>query len=87
MALGVARVGDLISHGGEIITGSENVRTNSRRTARLNDQVRCNIHGLQRIVSASGTVRANTRGVARINDRISCGAFITTGSSNTRAGG
>ena len=83
----VARLGDTIDHGGEIITASPNVYANSIRVARLNDQVNCFRHGIQTIVSASSTVFANSRGMARIGDRVSCGAVIVTGSPNVFAGG
>jgi len=83
----VARINDTISHGGEIIEGSPTVSTNSRKVARLGDQVQCDVHGLQTITSASLTVKANGRGVARLGDSISCGATITSASSNVLAGG
>lgn len=82
----VARVGDPISHGGEITGGSTNVLTNGIETARLGDSVECAIHGAQTIVSASQTVTADGKGVARQGDLISCGATITGGSPNTFAG-
>ena len=82
----VARVGDSISHGGEITGGSPNVFTNAIATARLGDPVECAIHGAQTIVTASSTVIANGVGVARQGDLISCGATITEGSPNTFAG-
>lgn len=86
MAERVARLRDLISHGGEIIEASPNNWANGRMVARLNDRVNCSIHGLQRIVQASERVFANGRGVARLGDRISCGAVITTASPNVWAG-
>lgn len=82
----VARINDTISHGGEIIEGSPNSRVNSRKVARLGDQVQCDVHGLQTIVSASTTVKANGKGVARLGDLISCGATITSASNNVLAG-
>ena len=83
----VARIGDPISHGGDITGGSPDVKANSIGVARLGDAVNCVIHGEQTITSASTTVKANSRGVARVGDSISCGATITGGSPNTFAGG
>lgn len=87
MAAGIARLNDIISHGGQIVEGSLNVITNGRPTARLGDRVACIIHGSQVISSASGTVKANSRGIARLGDMISCGAIITSASTNVKAGG
>lgn len=87
MAAKVARINDEISHGGFIIEGSPNVEVNSRKVARLGDDVICNVHGPQIITSASSTVKANGIGVARLGDSISCGAVISTASDNTTAGG
>lgn len=85
MARGIARVGDTISHGGSITSGSGNVLTNGRGTARIGDSVVCSIHGAQAIASGSGTDLANGRGVARIGDSITCGATITSASGNALA--
>lgn len=82
----VARINDLISHGGEIIEGSPNVTANGRKVARLNDKVQCDVHGLQMIITASEVAYANSKGIARLDDEISCGALITTASPNVWCG-
>jgi len=79
---GAARLGDTISHGGNIIDASPNVLVNSIRVARLGDLVHCNVHGTQHITSASGDTHANGIGIARLGDSISCGAVITSASGN-----
>ena len=82
----VARIGDTISHGGEIIEGSPNCNCNNRAIARIGDAVICSTHGLQTITSSSGTVFANGLGIARVGDAVSCGAVIVSGSPDTNAG-
>ena len=82
----IARIGDPISHGGQIIEGSGDVRANSIGVARLGDKALCLEHGMVQIASASGTVTANGRGVARVGDVTSCGAVIIQGSPNVSAG-
>lgn len=82
----VARLGDEISHGGNITSASPNTWANGIKVARLNDTVHCNIHGDQTITSASTKAFANTRGIARLGDSISCGAVISTASPNVWAG-
>lgn len=83
----VARIGDLISHGGSIIEGSPTVNANSIPVARLGDAVTCNLHGAQTITSASPTVSADGIAVARLGDSVSCGAVISSASPNVSADG
>lgn len=83
---GVARLGDLISHGGSITGASPDSKANSIRIARLGDTAQCNRHGTVTIASASTFVRANSRGIARINDVVSCGARIVSASLNVFIG-
>lgn len=87
MAKGVARLGDSISHGGEITGASSNVTANGRKVARKGDPVQCNQHGSQTITGGSSTVKANTREIARLDDPISCGATISSASTTVKAGG
>lgn len=83
---GVARKGDKISHGGEIITASGDVMSDGKQVARVGDKVVCKKHGNVTIVSGAGTVTTNTRPTARIGDKTSCGATIITGSSKRLIG-
>lgn len=82
----VARLGDAISHGGNITSASPNTWANGIKVARLNDSVLCLRHGPQAISSASTTVKANNRGVARLGDSITCGAVISSASPNVWSG-
>lgn len=82
----VARLGDPISHGGQITGASTDVKANGIGVARFGDTVHCDVHGNQTISSASTTVNADGRGVARVGDSISCGAVITDGSPNVNSG-
>lgn len=82
----VARVGDRISHGGTILTGSANTLTNNKKTARVGDRATCSKHGSVVIVTGSSKVMTNNKKTARVGDSLSCGAKITTGSPNTFAG-
>ena len=79
----IARVGDRISHGGEIVTGSNKCEVNNRPVARVGDTVECDIHGTQTIVAGSSNLVDENRDVARIGDLVSCGAVIVTGSEDT----
>ncbi|WP_088893215.1 PAAR domain-containing protein [Leptolyngbya ohadii] len=76
----VARIGDTISHGGNIIGGSPDCYCNGQQVGRLGDPVLCFAHGVQAISSASSTTFANGIGVARLGDSITCGAVISSAS-------
>ena len=86
MGSSVARIGDKISHGGTISSGSANVFCNGIGVARIGDPVACDLHGAQTITGGSTTVFANSKRLARVGDSISCGAVITTGSPDVFAG-
>jgi uncharacterized Zn-binding protein involved in type VI secretion len=81
----VARIGDAGSHGGVIVTASEDVLTNGLGTARVGDTYACPLHGPNPIVTGSPDVTANSQPVARVGDQTACGATITTGSPDTLA--
>lgn len=79
----IARIGDHISHGGVIVSGSSNVFANNKSVARATiDGALCLVHGLQLITTGSPNVFCNGYPVARVGDLIACGAVITDGSPN-----
>jgi uncharacterized Zn-binding protein involved in type VI secretion len=78
-----ARIGDQISHGGSIVTGSPNREINNRKIARVSDSVSCVIHGMVSIVTGSSNTFSENLPVARIGDSCSCGAIIVSGSNDT----
>ncbi|BAQ65540.1 PAAR domain-containing protein [Geminocystis sp. NIES-3709] len=80
--LKIARIGDAISHGGEIIESSPDCFANDRKIARLGDAVICSLHGTQSIVTASSNLYCNGISAARIGDQISCGATIVESSED-----
>ncbi|MCK7511774.1 MAG: PAAR domain-containing protein [Desulfobacterales bacterium] len=85
MARPQARLGDISSHGGVIVTGALRTVVNGRPAARLGDLHVCPIpgHGVTPIVT--GSLDTATEGLpnARIGDITACGAIIVTGSLNT----
>lgn len=83
-----ARIGDAISHGGAIVTGSGNVFTNSIPAAMVGmSSVVCSLHGGSTVASGSGTVFINSLPAARVGDNTGCGASIVCGSGNVLIGG
>jgi len=77
----VARIGDSISHGGSVATGSPNHKDEGSPVARLTDTAYCFIHGTVSITSGSSHTKVNGLPIARIGDSLSCGAVISSGSS------
>lgn len=79
-----ARIDDTIDHGGVIIQGSPNMihGSSGRAFARVGDQVRCDIHGVQTITTGSPTAEWNDKAAARIGSLCSCGAVVNSGADN-----
>jgi len=83
---GVARIGDAISHGGQITSASSDVISDGLGVARIGDTAQCDEHGTVTIVGGSSTVQGDGIGIARIGDSCSCGAIITGGSPTSVSG-
>ena len=79
----MARLGDTSTHGGRIVTASEDTICNGRGVARVGDWLDCGVHGLTRIITGSPDVICNGRPVARIGSLCECGAVISSGSEDT----
>lgn len=67
---------DETTHGGKILTGSDRVKVNGRRAARVGDLVSCPIHGNNLI--ATGSTRMTDAGVplALDGDATQCGSRL-----------
>ena len=85
MARPQARLGDITSHGGVIITGAIRTMVNGRPVARMGDLHACPIpgHGVTPIVTGSLDTATEGMPAARIGDITACGAVIVTGSLNS----
>ncbi len=85
MARPQARLGDISSHGGTIITGALRTMVNGRPAARMGDMHVCPIpyHGVTPIVTGSLNTITEGRPNARMGDITGCGAVIVGGSINT----
>lgn len=80
---GIARLGDNISHGGNITSASSDITIDGLGAARIGDQINCQIHGPGVITGGSTDILADGRGLARVGDQCSCGATITGGASDS----
>ena len=80
-----ARLGDVSSHGGVIITSAVRTMVNGIPVARMGDLHVCPIpgHGVTPIVTGSMTTITEGSPNAKIGDITACGAVIVAGSPNT----
>jgi len=87
MARPQARLGDISSHGGVIVTGAVRTFVNGRPAARMGDLHVCPLpfHGMTPICTGDTDTIIEGRPAARIGDIAACGAVIATGSEDTLA--
>jgi uncharacterized Zn-binding protein involved in type VI secretion len=67
---------DDTSHGGKILTGSDRIKVNGRRAARIGDIVSCPLHGDNPILSGSSGMTDAGVPLARDGDRTLCGSAL-----------
>ena len=81
----VARAGDVTSHGGVIVTGSDTTLVNGKAVARVGDLHVCpkKGHGITPILTGSMKTHVDGFSVARVGDITGCGAVIVSGSPDT----
>lgn len=85
MTAPIARMGDMSSHGGAIITGALKSFVDGVPVARMGDLHMCPIYGhlITPLISGSPTIVVEGKPVARMGDRAACGAVIIGGSQKT----
>ncbi len=85
MAKPQARMGDVSSHGGMIISGAIRTVVNGKPVARMGDLHVCPIpgHGVTPIITGSLNTITEVMPNARLGDVAACGAVIVTGSLDT----
>ncbi|MEF9413161.1 PAAR domain-containing protein [Ralstonia sp. SM1864_UCD524_TZ4] len=75
---GVIRIGDLTSHGGQVLTGAEKSRVMGQAVARVGDKCSCPMPGHHdcEIVEGDPNVKIDGRMVAFHGHKVSCGATL-----------
>ncbi len=76
-------VGDRITHGGSVVSGSGQTDVNGKPVARIGDRVVCSKHGQTSIVSGDTSVVIDGSPVARDGDKTACGATLIASQSTT----
>lgn len=69
-------LGDSISHGGSVVSGSGQTDVDGKPVARVGDKVVCSAHGTTTIVSGDATALVDGQPVARHGDKTACGATL-----------
>ena len=79
-------VGDKLSHGGSVVTGSGQTDIGGKPVARIGDKAVCVAHGPTTIVRGEATVVVDGNPVARDGDRTACGATLIASQGTTGIG-
>lgn len=79
-------VGDKLSHGGSVVTGSGETDIDGKPVSRIGDKAVCVVHGATTIVSGDATVIVDGNPVARHGDRTDCGATLIASQATTGIG-
>jgi len=83
----VARVCDVIGHGGAIVTGSSDVEINGKPAAMVTSIAACCLHGAAPVATGSESVTINGYPATFVTCLTACGAPIVTGSDDVLIGG
>jgi uncharacterized Zn-binding protein involved in type VI secretion len=85
MAAPLAKMGDLTSHGGVIVSGATRSLLEGAPIARMGDLHACPIpgHAVNPIITGSVTTMVEGAPAARMGDLTACGAMIIASSATT----
>lgn len=75
-------VGDRLSSGGSVLTGSPFTDIEGRPMARVGDRTICAAHGPGTIITGDATLIVDGNAAARHGDRTSCGCWLIAGRQN-----
>ncbi|MBV8270719.1 MAG: PAAR domain-containing protein [Cupriavidus sp.] len=88
MSKPAARVGDSISHGGCVTSGSSNVFINGKAADMAGQSgCSCALHGGSTVSQGSSTVFINGKPASFVSCATGCGASISSGSRDVFIGG
>lgn len=86
MSVPTGRLGDSMTHGATLVSGSADRLVNNIPVCRLGDVVSCPIHGINQIVSVNTTTYTDNKNTVIIGAVAACGAVVITGSPNVLTG-
>lgn len=79
-------VGDALSHGGNVVSGTTQTDISGKQVARIGDRAVCKAHGPTTIVTGDATVLVDGQAVAREGDLTACGATLLSSQATTGLG-
>lgn len=79
-------VGDKLSHGGSVISGTDYTDIGGKQVSRVTDHAVCAVHGATTIVSGDTSVIIDGQAVARDGDSTACGATLISSQITTGLG-
>jgi uncharacterized Zn-binding protein involved in type VI secretion len=83
----IARLGDQMTHGAKIISGSTDKLSDGKPTVTIGSTVYCPEHGTNSIINVSTTtVQTDGKLTATVNARAACGAIVISGSQTISVG-
>jgi len=68
--------GDRTSHGGVVLSGSDRIKVNGRRAAKVGILVSCSIHGDNEIIEGSGRLKDAGIPLSTDGDATRCGSVL-----------
>jgi uncharacterized Zn-binding protein involved in type VI secretion len=68
--------GDSTSHGGKVLSGSDRIKVNGRRAAKVGILVSCPIHGDNEIIEGSSHMKDSGTPLSRDGDATQCGSAL-----------
>jgi uncharacterized Zn-binding protein involved in type VI secretion len=80
----LAYEGDSTSHGGKVLSGSDRIKVNGRRVAKVGILVSCPIHGDNAIVEGSSLMKDAGTPLSRDGDATQCGSVLIASSNGAR---
>lgn len=72
----MATVGSPLSHGGQIISGDNKMKSNGKAIATVGSKAVCSKHGSVTVVSGSNKSKTQGKAISMVGDKCSCGAQI-----------
>lgn len=72
----LAYEGDSTSHGGKVLSGSDRIKVNGRRAAKVGILVSCPIHGDNEIIEGSSSMKDAGTPLSRDGDATQCGSVL-----------
>lgn len=72
----IIQLGDLTSHGGQVISSSSTLIINGKKATLLYDVVSCPLHGNNQIIESSSHYNENGKGIVFDGCKTQCGAIV-----------